>query len=87
MAETCPNGEYSSTTGQTTCVTCTEGYQCLDKTAAPVICPAGTYSAAGSMSCTSCPTGQCEMLPVESSHLFSFARGNPATITCCNEML
>ena len=64
VAETCPGGEYSNTTGQLTCVTCTEGYQCLDKTTAPVICPAGTYSAAGSISCTSCPSGQCQMLPI-----------------------
>ena len=54
----CPDGQYQPSTGQTSCVQCSEGYQCANKTIAETICDAGYYSAAGSVSCTPCENGK-----------------------------
>ena len=66
----CPSGSFASSTGAAMCEVCSAGYFCPNSTS-EVICPAGTYSDAGSISCTACPSGRyssagatfCEMCP------------------------
>jgi hypothetical protein len=41
VCQTCAAGQYQSSQGQTSCLTC----------------PSGTYSSSGATACTSCPTG------------------------------
>ena len=53
----CPDGQYQPSTGQISCMQCSEGYQCANKTIAETMCDAGYYSAAGSTSCTPCANG------------------------------
>ena len=54
----CPDGQYQPSTGQISCLQCSEGYQCANKSIAETMCDPGYYSAAGSMSCTPCTNGK-----------------------------
>ena len=58
----CPDGEYQTSTGQTTCTACTAGHECSNKAIAPNQCAAGMYAAANSISCTPCAAGELSKL-------------------------
>ena len=56
-ATQCPDGEYQTDTGQSSCDDCPAGSECSDTTTANP-CSTGQYSDAKAISCTSCPTGE-----------------------------
>ncbi|OAF67357.1 hypothetical protein A3Q56_04909, partial [Intoshia linei] len=56
-ATDCLDGEYSLEGRTLECVVCSAGYKCPTKSAQPIICPIGYYSASGSKDCTICQKG------------------------------
>jgi len=58
----CESGTYSLGAA-TACSACPIGYQCIDATAAPIPCSAGSYNTQeNSTACTACPSGsQCPL--------------------------
>ncbi|GIQ81354.1 hypothetical protein KIPB_002301, partial [Kipferlia bialata] len=76
----CPAGEYQSSTGQSTCDECLEGYYCEEECATPEECPAGSYCPAGTTRATEflCPSGTMSLVTgiTQSSDCTSCAAGS-----------
>ena len=55
----CLAGTYAATVGSASCLPCPAGYKCESSAEriTPSACPAGSYAAAGSISCTLCDVG------------------------------
>nr|XP_006821767.1 PREDICTED: uncharacterized protein LOC100369099 [Saccoglossus kowalevskii] len=54
----CELGTYANVTESPECLECPAGYKCPVPSQSPVFCIRGTYSAAGSTSCTACLDGE-----------------------------
>jgi hypothetical protein len=53
----CTSGTYADKVGSFKCEPCPPGYSCATTTAAPIICPYGTYSSGLATACTDCADG------------------------------
>lgn len=57
IAYPCATGYYTTTTGSSSCQSCTAGSSCGNPASSPVPCTAGYYSPAASAYCLPCPSG------------------------------